>query len=68
MSCNVRQPDLDDGANGWEQRRDLLVDIIRDSQPDLIGNQELFVIQADYIIGRAAALLLVRHRAFRRLE
>jgi hypothetical protein len=51
MSCNVRQPDLDDGSNGWEQRKDLWW-TSRDCQPDLIGTQEPFVIQVDYLIER----------------
>ena len=53
MSCNVRQPDLDDGANCWERRKDLLIEVIQGSRPDLVGAQELFTIQADCIVGRA---------------
>jgi endonuclease/exonuclease/phosphatase family metal-dependent hydrolase len=53
MSLNVRQPDLDDGPNCWERRKDLLIDVIQDSRPDLIGAQELFTIQAEYIIDQA---------------
>lgn len=54
MTVNVRQPDLDDGANAWENRRDLLVETIRDAAPDLIGTQELFLIQTEYILARIA--------------
>jgi endonuclease/exonuclease/phosphatase family metal-dependent hydrolase len=53
MSCNVRQPDQDDGANNWEFRKDLLLETVVNCRPDLIGAQELFVLQADYIVGGA---------------
>jgi endonuclease/exonuclease/phosphatase family metal-dependent hydrolase len=53
MSFNVRQPDQEDGPNGWEYRRDLLVDTILEKDPDLIGTQELFTLQADYILAGA---------------
>ena len=55
MTCNVRQPDQDDGANAWEHRRDLLVDTILDAHPDLIGTQELFTLQADFMLTRMPA-------------
>ena len=50
MTCNVRQPAQDDGANAWEHRRDLLVDTILDAHPDLIGTQELFTMHADFML------------------
>jgi len=53
MTFNVRQPDQDDGLNGWEYRRDLLVDTILEMEPDVIGTQELFLLQAEYIQQRA---------------
>lgn len=53
MTFNVRQPDLDDGAQSWRYRRDLLVDTILAANPDLIGTQELFTLQAEYILARA---------------
>jgi len=53
MTFNVRQPDLDDGANSWKNRRDFLVETIRNANPDLIGVQELFTIQADHILKHA---------------
>src|SRR5262245_54846231 len=49
MTFNVRQMDGDDGRHSWEFRRDVLIDTIRRMQPDLIGTQELFMEQADYI-------------------
>lgn len=53
MTFNVRQPDKDDGEDCWEARRDLLVDTIVDASPDVIGTQELFLVQAEYIVERA---------------
>lgn len=50
LSFNVRYPNPKDGDNRWEVRRDLLVDTIRASDPDLIGTQELFKLQGDYIV------------------
>jgi len=53
MTFNVRQPDMDDGENCWQNRRGLLVDTILSKQPDVIGTQELFQTQAEYIQERA---------------
>jgi hypothetical protein len=60
MTVNVRQPDLDDGPNGWELRRDVLVNTILEAGPDLIGTQELFTLQADYISAKARRQLMGR--------
>lgn len=50
MSFNVRYPAKVDGANIWENRRDLLVATIREKDPDLVGTQELFHEQGQYIV------------------
>ncbi|MCM8730513.1 endonuclease/exonuclease/phosphatase family protein [Hephaestia sp. GCM10023244] len=50
MSFNVRWPSPDDGANLWVKRRDLFVDTIRTANPDVIGTQELYKSQADYVL------------------
>ncbi len=52
MSFNVRLPLEADGPNRWEARQDLLVETIRRSDPDIIGTQELWKIQADRVIAR----------------
>ena len=49
MTFNVRQMDAADGANSWVCRRDALVETIREAAPDVIGTQELFREQAEYI-------------------
>jgi endonuclease/exonuclease/phosphatase family metal-dependent hydrolase len=53
MSINVRQPDREDGANDWEYRKDLLLETILDCRPDVIGAQELFLLQAEFLTGGA---------------
>lgn len=52
MTLNVRQPDRDDGVNCWENRRDLLVETILSAQPDVIGAQELFTLQAEFLTAK----------------
>lgn len=55
LSFNVRYPSPDDGPNRWEFRRDMLVDAIRGKDPDLVGTQELFYEQGQYIVEKAPA-------------
>jgi endonuclease/exonuclease/phosphatase family metal-dependent hydrolase len=52
MSFNVRYPSPDDGPNVWEKRRDILVETVRLKNPDLMGTQELFYAQGEYIAGQ----------------
>lgn len=52
MSFNVRYPASSDGPNAWELRRDIMVKTIADAQPDLIGTQELFQLQGDYLVSK----------------
>ena len=40
MSFNVRYGSAKDGENHWEKRKGLLLDTIRDIDPDLLGTQE----------------------------
>jgi endonuclease/exonuclease/phosphatase family metal-dependent hydrolase len=49
MAYNVRQPAKGDGPNLWELRRDIFINSIRAAAPDLIGTQELFQLQGEYI-------------------
>ncbi|MGB9620640.1 MAG: endonuclease/exonuclease/phosphatase family protein, partial [Armatimonadota bacterium] len=55
MSFNVRYPAKTDGPNRWELRRDLLVETIREKDPDLIGTQELYYEQGQYIVEKLPA-------------
>lgn len=50
MSFNVRYPAKEDGSNRWELRQDTLVRAIRQKNPDVMGTQELFYIQGQYIV------------------
>lgn len=50
MSFNVRYPSKDDGPNLWETRRDMFIESIRQKNPDLMGTQELFHLQGQYIV------------------
>jgi endonuclease/exonuclease/phosphatase family metal-dependent hydrolase len=52
MTFNVRQMDGDDGAQSWEHRRDLLAQTIRLYQPTLLGTQEIFPEQTDFLLER----------------
>jgi endonuclease/exonuclease/phosphatase family metal-dependent hydrolase len=53
MSINVRQPDRDDGPNNWEYRKGLLLETILHFRPDVIGTQELFPLQAEFLTAGA---------------
>jgi endonuclease/exonuclease/phosphatase family metal-dependent hydrolase len=53
MTFNVRMPSKSDGANVWENRRDILVAAVRDKAPDIFGTQELFDHQGRYIAEKA---------------
>ncbi len=52
MTFNVRYPASGDGENRWEFRRDLFVETVRAADPDLLGTQELFQAQGEYIAAR----------------
>ena len=49
MTFNVRYPNPADGPDIWDNRRDLLVETIREATPDVMGTQELFYLQGQYI-------------------
>lgn len=49
-SYNVRYPAKSDGENVWEKRKDILIESIRKMDPDVMGTQELFKLQGDYIV------------------
>ena len=49
MSFNIRYGTANDGENSWEHRKALLVDVIRQESPDLIGTQEGLRFQLNYI-------------------
>lgn len=52
MTFNVRYPNPNDGDNYWHDRKDFLVDVVDRFDPALLGTQELFQTQGDYIVER----------------
>jgi endonuclease/exonuclease/phosphatase family metal-dependent hydrolase len=52
MTFNVRYGTANDGDNAWDQRKQLLVDVIRQFDPDLLGTQEVLATQADFLQGK----------------
>ena len=50
MTFNVRQMDGDDGMQDWEHRKELLAETIRLHCPHLLGTQEIFPEQTDFIL------------------
>lgn len=50
MSFNVRLGVADDGADSWEHRQALLARTIQDFDPDLLGTQETWPFQAEYLL------------------
>ena len=49
MSFNIRYGTAGDGENSWSNRRDLVIDLIYNQHPDIIGMQEALRFQLDYI-------------------
>lgn len=50
MTFNVRLPVARDGVDAWDRRRDILVETLADARPDIIGAQELYRLQGDYVV------------------
>jgi endonuclease/exonuclease/phosphatase family metal-dependent hydrolase len=49
MTYNLRYGTAKDGDNAWDLRKDLLVENIRQQDPDILGTQEGLDFQLDYI-------------------
>lgn len=49
MSFNIRLGVAKDGTNSWELRKKLVVDTIHQFEPDLLGLQEVFPMQKEYL-------------------
>jgi endonuclease/exonuclease/phosphatase family metal-dependent hydrolase len=50
MTFNIRNGLADDGANSWEFRRELTAQVIRESNADIIGLQEVYEFQLSYLL------------------
>jgi len=49
MSFNIRNGKANDGINSWEHRKDFVCDVISESNLDIVGLQEAFRFQLDWI-------------------
>lgn len=49
MTFNVRLPADADGADRWQVRKGIAARMLRDAAPDVVGTQELFAEQGDYL-------------------
>lgn len=49
MSFNIRLGVAKDGENHWDKRKELVVETIRQFRPDLVGTQETWHFQADFL-------------------
>lgn len=47
MSFNIRYGSADDGVNAWPKRRELLLEMLRDEAPQVVGMQEAERFQLD---------------------
>lgn len=71
MSFNVRYGTANDGANAWPARRDLLFDVVREQNADVVGLQEALAFQIDELLAAApsyAAIGVGRDDAARKGE
>jgi len=50
MTFNIRYGTAEDGVNRWEKRRDLVCDVLRQEDCDVIGLQEALKFQLDVIL------------------
>jgi len=50
MSFNIRYGTANDGANRWENRKQLVFRVIRDHRPDVVGLQEALHFQIEEIV------------------
>ncbi len=49
MTFNLRYGTAMDGPNHWNKRKDILVEVIKNYDPDILGTQECLDFQAKYI-------------------
>lgn len=54
MTYNIRHGLANDGPNRWELRKHLLLDVIREHEPDIAGMQEVHRFQADWLDAKLA--------------
>ncbi len=59
MSFNIRYGTANDGENHWTRRRDLVFDVVREQNADLIGVQEALASQIDEIVAAVPGYAVV---------
>lgn len=59
MSFNIRYGTANDGENHWTKRRELLFDVIREQNADLVGLQEALASQIDEIVAAVPGYAVV---------
>ena len=59
MSFNIRYGTAKDGVNHWSERREILFDVIRERDADLIGLQEALGFQIDEIVAAAPGYAVI---------
>lgn len=59
MTFNIRYGTASDGENRWELRRDLLYEVLKTEQPDVIGLQEALHAQIDEILAAVPGYAMV---------
>ena len=59
MSFNIRYGTATDGENHWTARRDMLFELIREQDADLVGVQEALAFQIDEIVAAIPAYAVV---------
>ncbi len=59
MTFNIRYGTAQDGENRWNARRELLIDVIREQAPDVLGLQEALDYQVDEVAAALPAYAVV---------
>ena len=59
MSFNIRYGTATDGENHWSARREMLFDLVRDRDADLVGLQEALAFQIDEIVAAVPAYAVI---------
>ena len=59
MSFNIRYGTARDGQNSWSNRREMVFDVIRDYEPDVLGLQEALKFQVDEILAAVEGYELI---------
>ena len=57
MSFNIRYGTARDGANHWDQRREIVAETIRLARPHVLGLQEALAFQVEYLRAELASEL-----------